>query len=73
MPVVVGVFSKAEGPVINSTIFYTMLISVGVTVIYRMTDYAEDFDPAVFGVAVSVVTYFVLRAIFTVRFRQTES
>lgn len=69
VPVVVGVFSKAEGWVINATMFYTILFSVGVTAIYRVTPYADEFDPAVFGVSVSIVTYFVLRGAFTLRAR----
>ncbi|MBD3162366.1 MAG: hypothetical protein GF346_08485 [Candidatus Eisenbacteria bacterium] len=70
VPVVVGVFSKAQGRPLNAAIFYTILVSVGITLVYRLTPYAEDFDPAVFGVGVSTLTYFVLRPVFERRTRR---
>ena len=38
-----------------------MVVSVVATVVYRFTPYRQHFDPSVFGVAVSLVTFGGLR------------
>lgn len=64
LPVVYGVLSRRRSPKLNQAIFVTMLASVTTTFVYRVTDYAKSFDPAVFGVAVSCVTFFAIRSTF---------
>ncbi|MCB9357737.1 MAG: sodium:solute symporter family protein [Calditrichaeota bacterium] len=61
LPVVYGTLSKHRSPALNAAMFVTMLISVGATLLYRMTDYAETFDPAVFGVVVSILVFVIAR------------
>lgn len=61
LPVVYGALTKEKSPALNQAIFLTMILSVGVTLIYRKTDYAATFDPAVFGVIASIVFFSLLR------------
>ncbi len=61
LPVVFGAMSKEKSENLNWAIFMTMLVSVGTTILYRKTSYAEKFDPAVFGVLVSLVCFYSIR------------
>lgn len=61
LPVVIGATTKERSKSLNVSVFVTMLVAVGATMIYRFTPYAETFDPAVFGVALSVVVFVILR------------
>ena len=61
LPVCVGVFSKKRSPTQTRHILITMVVSVVATVVYRFTPYRQHFDPSVFGVAVSLVTFGGLR------------
>ncbi len=61
LPVVVGVLSKEKSKQLTQMIFITMLITFTATLIYRLTSYAEHFDPAVFGVIFSFIIYFSQR------------
>ncbi len=69
VPVVVGVFTEDRSPGMIRTILWTMLVAITATFVYRTTPAAESFDPAVFGVAVSLAAYVVLRPIFRMRTR----
>ena len=73
VPVVVGVFSESKAWPLRAAVYYTILFAVGVTFVYRLTPFAENFDPAVFGVAVAIVSYFVLRAVFELKARRQEA
>ncbi|MBS1262297.1 MAG: hypothetical protein MAG453_01640 [Calditrichaeota bacterium] len=73
VPVVVGALSKEESRNLNRSIFYTMLFAVGVTFIYRVTPFAKEFDPAVFGVALAVVTFYTLRLVFKLKYPSESS
>lgn len=61
LPVVYGAMAKEKSPALSQAIFLTMIISVAATLLYRKSSYAETFDPAVFGVAVSVLVFALLR------------
>lgn len=61
LPVVIGVLTKERSPQLTRAVFITMIIAVSVTFIYRFTPTASSFDPAVFGVLLSCVVYFILR------------
>ena len=63
LPVVVGTMTKRKDKTMVRNIFITMLVTTFITLAYRLTTYTESFDPAVFGVGVSVVVYFGLEFI----------
>lgn len=63
LPVVYGTMTKKKSPEITSAIFLTMIFSVIATLFYRKTSYAATFDPAVFGVAFSIVCFTLLRVV----------
>ncbi|MFC2170524.1 sodium:solute symporter [Calditrichota bacterium] len=60
LPVVVGVFTKKRSQTLTRKIFITMILSIVATFIFRATEWAASFDPAVFGVLVSCIVYFIL-------------
>ncbi len=64
LPVIVGTTTKTRSRAINLNILITMITATVATSVYRATPYAASFDPAVFGVGVSCVTYFSLRLWF---------
>ncbi len=59
VPVVFGVFSKKHGFRVTQQIMITMLATTLVTFTYRLSSYAETFDPAVFGVLTAIVIFYV--------------
>ncbi|MFC1586912.1 sodium:solute symporter [Planctomycetota bacterium] len=61
LPVCVGVLSKKRSSRLTRHIFITMLVASIGTLAYRFTSYTDQFDPAVFGVLLSCVTYIFLR------------
>jgi SSS family solute:Na+ symporter len=63
LPVCVGVFSRARGPTQSRNILITMVVAVVATMGYRLSPYQASFDPSVFGVAVSLLTFGVLRLV----------
>jgi Na+/proline symporter len=63
VPVCVGVFSKVRSRAQTRNVLVTMLVSVASTMAYRLSSYAERFDPAVFGVAISLATYALLSVV----------
>jgi solute:Na+ symporter, SSS family len=60
LPVVVGTLSKRSDARLNQSILLTMIISTLLTFGYRFTPYVESFDPAVFGVGISIISYFTI-------------
>ena len=60
LPVVVGAVYKKRSPSIAQNIFITMVFATVATLIYRLTPYAEKFDPAVFGVGTSIIVFSLL-------------
>ncbi len=67
LPIVVGSLTKRRTPQLTNAIFITMLVSVTGTMIYRATAFAESFDPAVFGVLLSIVVFVICRTLPTIR------
>jgi solute:Na+ symporter, SSS family len=63
LPVVIGATTNERSRSLNLSVFVTMVVSVGATMVYRFTTYAETFDPAVFGVGLSVVIFLLMRAV----------
>ena len=63
LPVCVGVFSRTRGPTLSRNILITMVVSVIATMVYRLSPYRAQVDPSVFGVAVSLVTFGLLRIV----------
>ena len=61
LPVVVGTMGKDKSAAMTRNITLTILISVGITFVYRFTSHAENLDPAVFGVFLSIVVFLLLR------------
>lgn len=61
LPIVIGAMGRKSRPGQNTAIFWTMLLSVLVTFVYRRTSWAEALDPAVFGVGISVLIYLTMR------------
>ncbi len=61
LPVVVGATMKERSKSLNVSIFVTMIVAVAATMVYRFTSYAATFDPAVFGVGLSVIVFFIAR------------
>ncbi len=62
LPVVLGALDRRKRPGQDTAIFWTMLLSVLATLVYRMSDAAETLDPAVFGVLLSIAIYLPLAA-----------
>lgn len=63
LPIVVGSLSKEYSARLGKQIFWTMVLSVAVTMIYRTTSYADQFDPAVVGVGFSIVFYSTIKLV----------
>ena len=72
LPIVVGSISKEYSARLGKQIFASMLVAVTATMIYRTTKYAESFDPAVFGVIVSVVFYTTIKLLGRLFFGPAE-
>ncbi|MBU0507616.1 sodium:solute symporter family protein [bacterium] len=66
VPVTVGALTKDRSRAMLVSVFASMIVATVVTTVYRVTPYAENFDPAVFGVGVSALTYFALRLYFRI-------
>ena len=64
LPVVVGVLSPRRDAAQNGAMFWTMLVSVAVALAWRATTWSEFADPAVMGVAASIIVYYVLLPLF---------
>jgi SSS family solute:Na+ symporter len=62
LPVVFGVFSSDRSPGTCRAVFATMLVSTAATIAYMATPFADTLQPSVFGVAVSCLVFFPLRA-----------
>jgi SSS family solute:Na+ symporter len=60
LPVVIGVLNKKKSDTLNQNIFITIVSTTAITLIYRVTKYSENFDPAVFGVLLSFVIFYLL-------------
>ena len=60
LPILIGALSKKRSPQLTRRIFITIIIASVCTLIYRTTQYADHFDPAVFGVLISCAAYLVL-------------
>ena len=66
LPITIGALSAERSAAQTANIFWTMLISTVVTLIYAYLPIAsvqalvEQFEPAVFGVCVSAVIYFLI-------------
>jgi len=60
LPVVVGVLSRRRDAAQNRAVFWTMLASVATALAWRATPWAAVADPAVVGVAASIVYYLAL-------------
>ena len=61
LPIVVGAVSKEYSKRLSSQVTATMVIAVIATMIYRTTDWAATFDPAVFGVGVATTAFLLMR------------
>lgn len=61
LPIVFGSISKEYTPRLSTQMFTTMIVAVTATMVYRASGISENFDPAVFGVIVSLVFFTVLR------------
>ncbi len=59
LPVIVGIFTKKKSKKLNKLMFFTIIISVSVTMIFRELEGKLFEQPAVLGVLVSVMIYFV--------------
>ena len=59
VPVVFGVFSKKRGLGVTRQVAITMFATTLITFTYRLSAYAKTFDPAVFGVLVAIVIFYV--------------
>ena len=59
LPVLVGIFSKRKSKKLNMLMFFTIIISVTITMILKGMEGRFFEQPAVLGVLVSVVIYFV--------------
>ncbi len=62
LPVVIGATTSFRSKALNRAILWTMILSTVITFGYRYTEYAATFDPAVFGVFLSVGVYAVIRS-----------
>ena len=66
LPITIGALSTERSAAQNANIFWTMLISTAVTLVYAYLPLASvqalvaQFEPAVFGVCVSAVVYFLI-------------
>lgn len=61
LPVVLGALSREHGPAMNRAVLWTMVLSVSATMVYRFFPLADRLDPAVFGVGLSIITYYSMR------------
>ena len=61
VPIVVGTLMREKSPQLSTQVFITMLVAVVSTLAYRLTDFRDTFDPAVFGVLVATATFGALR------------
>jgi Na+/proline symporter len=59
LPVVYGALAKRRDRALNQSILITMLVATVGTMIYRFLPWAETLDPAVFGVLLSLATFFL--------------
>lgn len=57
LPVLVGIFSKKRSPGLNRLMFFTILISVSTTLVFKNLDGKFFEQPAVLGVIVSMIIY----------------
>jgi SSS family solute:Na+ symporter len=57
LPVIVGIFSKRKSPKLNLLMFFTILISVTTTMIFKGLEEKFFEQPAVLGVIASVLIY----------------
>jgi hypothetical protein len=60
LPVVIGSITKERSKQLNRRIFITIIVATVATLIYRVTSFADHFDPAVFGVSISILVYYVI-------------
>lgn len=66
LPITIGALSGERSEMQNANIFWTMLISTLITLLYAylpiasLKDLVDQFEPAVFGVCVSAVVYFII-------------
>lgn len=66
LPIVIGALSTERSAALSANIFWTMLVSTAVTLVYAYLPLAsvqalvEQFEPAVFGVCVSIAVYFLI-------------
>lgn len=60
LPVVIGTLTKRKDSRLNTNIFITMVLVTVATLVYRLTPYVDGFDPAVFGVGLSVIVFYAL-------------
>jgi SSS family solute:Na+ symporter len=61
LPVIIGVFSNQKSNILNTIVFITMLTATAATLIYMQTPFREIIQPSVFGVAVSCITFTLLK------------
>lgn len=66
LPICIGAISSERGPQQNANVFWTMILSTVITLLYAYLPFAalkglvDQFEPAVFGVCVSAVIYFAI-------------
>lgn len=61
LPVVVGTLTEERSRRLNAAVYAAMLAATLLTAAYRFTPWAVQFDPAVFGVLISCLTFFGIR------------
>ena len=57
LPILIGVFSKRKDKILNSHVFFVMVGSILLTVIYMLFFDTETLQPSVFGVFCSILLY----------------
>lgn len=57
LPIVIGATTEYRSPALTRSIFITMVLSPLVALLYRQTELAATLDPAVVGVAASIVLF----------------
>jgi len=57
VPIVVGSVSRSRSPALNRSVLASMVAGPVATLLYRWTAWAEQVEPAVFGVGVSLVAF----------------
>ncbi len=57
LPVIVGIFSKRKSQQLNMLMFFTIILSVTITMIFKSLDNKIFEQPAVLGVFVSMIIY----------------